>query len=70
MPPPFGKNCCGVAARVEHRQQPDFRPADDVKDAVRKTVEIQSAHIGKANGVEFRVAQEMTVMRKKIPGKL
>ena len=64
VPPPFSKNCLGVAAGVEHGQQPDFRLVDDVEQAARETLEVQTADIGKADGVKRRVAQEAAVMGK------
>ena len=44
-----------IAAAVEKTQEPDFRFADDIKETVRKTVKIHTAHIGKADSIKQRV---------------
>ena len=66
MPPAFGEDSLGVAAGVEDGEQPDFRRADDVEEAVRKAVEIQASHVGKAHGIKLRIASKAAVVGKKI----
>ncbi len=70
MPPPPGEDGLGVAAGVEDGEQPDFRRADDVEKPVGETVEIGAAHVGKAYGVELRVARQAAVVGEKVRRKL
>ena len=55
-----------VATGVEDGHQPDFVFAYDVKQGVRKTVEVHATNIGEADRVVFSVANEAAVVRGEV----
>jgi hypothetical protein len=69
VPSALGEDCFGVPTGVEYGQQPNLRRTDYVKQAVRKAVEIQAAHIRKADGIKFCIVNKLTKVRTKISGK-
>jgi hypothetical protein len=66
MPSPSGQERFRVTTGMENGQQPDLRRADDVEKAVRKTIQIQTPHIAKTDGIQVRIATKRPVVGKKI----
>src|ERR1019366_367523 len=69
-PPPFGQNAFRFTAAMQHGKNLHFIQFDDVKNPVRKTVEIQAADVGKTDGVKLRAVAQTVISPAKFHGEL
>jgi len=54
----FRQNDYVIEAAMENAKQPDFRFANHIKKTVRKTVKIQTPHIGKADSIKRGILRQ------------
>jgi hypothetical protein len=70
MFPAFGQQRLYVATGMEYGEQPNFLRSNGVEDTVGKAIEIQPSHVRKADRIEFRPTNKVTVVLKKIASEL